>query len=525
MNKKKVSLIVVGVFLLLTIVVVGAYVKISASMDDDTICKGVSIESVDVSEMTTEQAQDALNRYITEQSQKKLTVQVDNESVTSTLADLGYSIIDNDAVAQAMEIGKNGNLIKRYKEIKKVEKEKKVISLESTLDTSAVQELVKEECTKYDVPAQNASMKRENGDFVFTKHVIGRIIDVDATVEKINEALMEHKDDSADIVVTAVTKEDVPKFSADDLRQCTSVLGTATTNFADSKQARVNNVTVATNFVNGTIVYPGEIFSVYETISPITIENGYAKAGAYSNGLVVESEGGGVCQVSSTLYNTALRAELEIVERSPHSMVVSYVPKSADAAIAGTYKDLKFKNSTEKPIYIEGTINGRNVTFTVYGEEKRPENRKVEYISEVLETTQPPKDVITIDEDQPANYYKVTSPAHVGYKARLWKVVYIDGVETERTLVNASTYSASPRYITQGKEEEKKDEDDKDSEKDDGKDPDKNNEDESKDPDSNDDKKPAKPTKPSEEETDEEDETDTNSSEEEVTEGETEDQE
>lgn len=454
MNKKKISLIVVGALLLIGIVITGAYVTISASIDDNTICKGVFIDSVDVGGMTTEQAEEAVDRYIADRASKTVTIQVDKDKVSSTVSDLGYQVTVNDVVAQAMQIGKTGNIIKRYKEIKDVEKETKVYDLEVSLDSTAVQSLVEEECTKYDIPAQNASMKRENGQFVFSEHVIGRKIDVDATTKAVEDAILNNWD-GQDIELTAAVEEDVPQYTAEQLKECTDVLGTATTNFRDSKAARVNNVTVATNFINGSVVYPGEVFSVYEAISPITIANGYEKAGAYENGVVVESEGGGVCQVSSTLYNTVLRSELEVVERAPHSMVVSYVPKSADAAIAGTYKDLKFKNNSEYPIYIEGYIVGRDVTFTIYGKEVRPSNRKVEFISEVLSTTQPPEDVVTVDKTQPASYRKVTSPAHIGYKARLWKVVYVDGVETERIQVNSSVYNASPNYITIGKEEEK----------------------------------------------------------------------
>lgn len=476
MNKKKITLMVVSAVLLVAIIITGAYITISASIDDNTICKGVFIDSVDVGGMTMEQAQEAVDTYIADRATKKITIQVDKESVSSTLQELGYQVNENDVVAEAMKIGKSGNIIKRYKEIKDVEKENKVFNLEFTMDQKVIRNLVEEECTKYDIPAENASMKRENGEFIFTEHVVGHKIDVDATIQAINDTIMNGWA-GEDIVITASVVEDIPEYTAEDLRECTDVLGTATTNFSDSKEARVNNVLVATNFVDGTIVYPGETFSVYESIAPITIENGYMKAGAYQNGLVVESEGGGVCQVSSTLYNTVLKSELEIVERAAHSMIVSYVKPSADAAIAGTYKDLKFKNNTDAPIYIEGYLVGRNVTFTIYGKETRPSNRTIEYVSEVLETTQPPEDVITVDETLPSSYYKVTSPAHTGYKARLWKVVYIDGVETERIQINSSSYNASPRYITIGKEEVKEeevtDEEDKNTDKDKDKDKDK----------------------------------------------------
>ena len=100
-------------------------------------------------------------------------------------------------------------------------------------------------------------------------------------------------------------------------------------------------------------------------------KNGYYVAGAYSKGKVIDSIGGGACQVTTTLYNAVLEAELEIVERQAHSMTISYVDLSRDAAIAGTYKDLKFKNNTDVPILIEAYTKGRKITFNIWGYETR----------------------------------------------------------------------------------------------------------------------------------------------------------
>ena len=129
-------------------------------------------------------------------------------------------------------------------------------------------------------------------------------------------------------------------------------LGGFSTDFSSSAAGRATNVKNACSLINGSVIYPGEQFSVYEAISPITTDNGYQIAGAYENGQVVDSVGGGVCQVATTLYNAVIRAELDIVQRYNHSMIVSYVKPSDDAAIAGTYKDLKFKNNLDNPVYI-----------------------------------------------------------------------------------------------------------------------------------------------------------------------------
>lgn len=110
---------------------------------------------------------------------------------------------------------------------------------------------------------------------------------------------------------------------------------------------------------------------------PFTEENGYAPAASYANGTVVESFGGGICQVSTTLYQAVLQAELEVTERHNHSMIVKYVEPSMDAAIAEGAKDFRFVNNTEAPIYIEGYTYGGKIYFNLYGEEYRSADRKV----------------------------------------------------------------------------------------------------------------------------------------------------
>ena len=217
--------------------------------------------------------------------------------------------------------------------------------------------------------------------------------------------------------------------------------------------ARKTNVQVAAGRINGTVVYPGKTFSTIKVIKDRTVENGYAVAAEYSSGKVVDGVGGGVCQVSTTLYNAVINAELEIVERAPHSMVVSYVDVARDAAIAGDYKDFKFRNNTDVPIYIAAVADGSTLSFRIYGEETRASNRTLKFESKVLETIQPGEPKITEDPSLPASYRSVTQSAHVGYKSQLWKIIYEDGVEVDRVQVNSSIYAAEPEYITVGKQE------------------------------------------------------------------------
>ena len=143
--------------------------------------------------------------------------------------------------------------------------------------------------------------------------------------------------DGADATIALVADVVEPEGNKESLAKVKDVLGTYHTNFSDSSASRITNIKNAVSKIDGTVLYPGEEFSVYAAIAPLDAENGYELAGAYENGTTVQSYGGGVCQVSTTLYNAVLYSELDVTQRSNHSMMVHYVDPSRDAAIAGTY--------------------------------------------------------------------------------------------------------------------------------------------------------------------------------------------
>ena len=310
-------------------------------------------------------------------------------------------------------------------------------------------ELLTEKCAVYDIPLENASLTRQNGQFIVQEGQAGEGVNISEAAGMIQGGLF-NEVVAGNTEITLPLEELLPMGQAEELSQVKDLLGTFTTSFASSGSSRSANVSNGCRLINGTLLYPGEEFSAYNTIKPFTTENGYYLAGSYLNGKVVESLGGGICQVSSTLYNAVLRAELQVTERHNHSMVVSYVDKSADAAIAESAgKDFRFVNSSEHPIYIEGYTADKKITFNIYGVETRDPGHKVEFKSEVLEENPPKSDSIIADAGQVVGYVSVTS-AHIGYKAQLIKIVYENGKEVERTVVNSSTYNPSPRTAVVG---------------------------------------------------------------------------
>ncbi|MCD8152306.1 MAG: VanW family protein [Clostridiales bacterium] len=413
---------------------------------EDTIANGVFIGSVDVGGMTYTEAREAISDYVDEISGQTVTLAAEENTVETTLGDLGFSEDVDATLQEALQYGRTGNLVRRYKEQKDLENENKVLPLTLVADEEQATAWLEANVDEFNQEAVDYGLTRENGEFVIIEGQNGLEVDVDASVQAIAEYFSDgwQEDASIDLVVD-VTE---PDGTEEELAKVQDVLGTYSTDYSTSASGRKTNLATGAAKINGTVIYPGETFSVYEACSPFNADNGYALAGAYENGTTVESYGGGICQVSTTLYNAVIRAELEIVERYGHSMIVSYVDPSADAAIAGTYKDLKFTNNTDAPIYIEGATDGSTIRFTVYGQETRDANRSVSFVSETTSTTEATVEFQATDAAI-GTVTKVQS-AHTGKTARLWKIVTVDGVEESREIFNTTTYKMSPTIYEVG---------------------------------------------------------------------------
>ncbi len=316
-----------------------------------------------------------------------------------------------------------------------------------SVNRNTAEALVEEQADELNQEAVDNGLIRENGEYRFIAGAQGIEVNIEDSIAVIADIINnEWEGTDSEIELAAEIVE--PLGDEEELYKIQDVLGSNTTSYSDSGQNRCTNISIAASKIDGTVLYPGEEFSVYEAIGPLDASGGYELAGAYENGQTVQSYGGGVCQVSTTLYNAVILAELEVTERSNHSMIVTYVQPSMDAAIAGDYKDLKFVNNLETPIYIEAYTIGKNIYFNIYGEETRASNRVVTYESEVVSQTDPGTQFVATTD--PAGYISVVQSAHTGYVARLWKVVTVDGVEESREIYNTSTYKASAKIVNVG---------------------------------------------------------------------------
>ncbi len=444
-------MILIGSVLVIALAIWGiAFLSVRSKVNKagtDVIYNNIFIEEVDLSGMNKTEALAALDQKVAEQGSQKITLKLESEEMKVTLKELGVHIEEAEKlVEQAMDYGKNGGVWKRNSQLKKLEKDKVVLEATYAIDEELAKTVLEKKMENVDKGTVDATIKRENGKFVITDEQRGITVDMEASHNALT-LFFTGDWENKEGVIELVSKVDEPKVTREELEQIQDLLGSYTTH-CGTGGGRVQNIETGSSKMDGTLLLPGEEFSADAMMRPYTKENGYEEAGSYLNGKVVQSMGGGICQVSSTLYNAVILAELEVTQRQPHSMLVSYVDPAMDAAIAGDWKDLKFKNNQELPIYIEAYVKNGNITFNIYGKETRAKNRRIEYISETIETKKADPEF----EASGAALGKIEQmdSEHVGMTAKLWKVVYEDGKEVERTVVNTSKYSSSPAVYSVG---------------------------------------------------------------------------
>ena len=417
-----------------------------------TVVPGVFVENMNLAGMSKEELQLTIAGYseavMAERGIHLLYESVADQVVSAT--EMGAFWCNPEVVDEALQYGNTGTLLKRYLERKSLEEKPINLGVSFNFDKEVIAAYLEEAFAIYDTKVLEPILSREDGAFQVVEGVVGHELDIEASADKIIAYLKEEWDrGEANIALKVVVTN--PKGSYDELAEVKDLLGTFTSSYSGAAANKVTNIKNGERLIDGILMYPGDEFSFDAYAAPYTIDNGYAVGQAYESGRLVDSVGGGICQVSSTLYNAVLRAELEITMRYNHSMIVGYVPISSDATLAETSgKDFRFRNNFDTPIYIEAyTTKDHKLVVNIYGKETRPSNRTVEYISETLEVINPPADVIKTDATLPVGHIEVSS-AYTGYKARLWKVVKVDGEEVSKELVNNSNYRAVAKMATVG---------------------------------------------------------------------------
>ena len=320
-------------------------------------------------------------------------------------------------------------------------------------DLDSVTQFVEYLAGLLDKPAVNATIGMDNNQIVYLDEIDGQGIDRDALIETILNA-----DPFSGDTITIPMHKLEPTVTKEMLQSKYVKRGQGyTTSFSGSTKNRKYNIRFGAEKINGTILKPGEIFSANETLGKRTRANGWKNAGAYEAGEVVEQPGGGVCQLSSTLYNAVLYADLEIVERRNHSMPVHYVDRGRDATInsVGNIIDFKFKNNTSSDIIIIAYTEGNNLHMEIYGVPFETDEYDEIKIRTKQVSSQSIKTVYEYLDNMPTSYKKTISKGSKGYTVKTFKDYYLGGtlVKTEE-LQPISKYTMFPKKVEVGTIEE-----------------------------------------------------------------------
>ncbi|AJI09931.1 VanW family protein [Bacillus cereus] len=378
---------------------------------DTTALPNTTFEGISLNGKNKKDIQAIINQKITELDQKSLTYIFQNDKQTYTWKDLGINYKEKDIIDKIFK-EQEGNAINRYKMWKQAENGelKRDYKLTPQLNTTAYESFMKDKYNETLKNPVNAELSIEGTTVNISQSQNGEKIDKGKLTDLTKQAITSG---TSDITLPVTLLK--PERSTEDIQKMgiKEVIAEYSTPMAGRNGNQSFNVNKSANTLSGVIVAPDETFSFNGRVGVTDAAHGYKSAAVYSQGKVIQSAGGGVCQVSSTLYSAALRADLGIVSRSNHSMPVNYLPLGQDAAVADYGPDLKFKNNTGNHIYIQAFSNGGSITTRIFGTNT---GKNVEVSSQVISRT---NDKITA-----VTYKKVTQNGEVISNGQISKSVY-----------------------------------------------------------------------------------------------------
>jgi vancomycin resistance protein YoaR len=245
-------------------------------------------------------------------------------------------------------------------------------------------------------------------------------------------------------------KSDVayPGVKLSDLKSKTGLIAGCETT-ADDNEARDTNIATICKAIDGSEIKPGEIFSVNAVAGERTEAKGYKAAPAIADGILVEQVGGGICQLAGTLYNAALMADMDIVERVRHTWSSDYLPIGQDSTLNWDDKDLKIKNTSDYSIFVSAKFENRKVSVKLYGQPPK-DGVTIKIQNDIVEELKPGKTEIRYTSGLPDGAVQIVRKSRTGYKVNVYRIYLKGGVETERELVSSDVYPPLNKIILVG---------------------------------------------------------------------------
>ena len=367
-----------------------------------------------------------------------------NGSMADGLKQPNYEIDGNNLI---VHVGKDGYItdIDKFKSLLL----DKVCSISYNTDSLQIP-TVFENCSDIDIDKIHTEVYKEAKDAYFTTEplaVFPSSTGLDFAIS-VDEAKALITGESDNYTIPLKTLYPNVKTSDIGMEAFPNKLSSYTSSYATSNSNRCTNISLASSKINGLVLMPGEVFSFNDTVGKRTPQAGFKVAGVYVAGQVTSDYGGGICQVSSTLYNAVLRANLEIVERTNHQFDVGYVPIGTDATVSWGAPDFKFKNSRSYPIKISISNYNKRITVTINGLRESNEY-DVEIVSYRTGTINY-KTTYTTDKSLAKGQTKVIQSGSNGATSVAYRILKQNGVEVSRELLSRDTYSPHNQIIARG---------------------------------------------------------------------------
>ena len=414
----KIAAITVTAAMLLAFALI-AYFTISG-----IIHPNISIKEVEICNITKQQALERLKRQIEPAIANSFIVLNSNTGKWKlNYPKAGVSYKYDEAVNEAYILKDSGNIFtKVFRAINSFESNRS-IDIPYTCDTASINNFIDIVAQDVDKPYVDATIKLVNGKFIITDEIPGKFLNK----QKVYDLIIQQLENATGATIELPIEGISPRLKKSDLLNIKDKLGEFSTQFNASDNDRVSNLSIATRNASDVLILPDEVFSFSKIVGPRLEKYGFKMAKIIMNNQYVSGIGGGICQVSSTLYNAVLYSNLEIVQRVNHSLPSTYIEIGRDATISGDYIDLKFKNNTGYPIYVYGEMKGNKVKFTVYGKNDIPD-RFVEIKTEMVLKTEPTTEIIE-DPTLPEGTVVEERKASPSYTVKSYKVIKERGKE------------------------------------------------------------------------------------------------
>ena len=508
----KVGIVLITIAIIIILIALVSTIFAITNMKSTKILNGISIGNIDVSELTEEEALQKLEGVYGTKADKQIYLKYGEyeTSITYEALEVKYQI--EKAIQQAYEIGRDGNIFQDNFAILDTWYKNKNIKLEVTIDTEMIGQIAQNINNSIDNAVVQPSyyLEKDNAKLIVTAGKEGVKVDEKQLVEDIYKVLDENTEDEQKIEIPVVKatpekidiekvheevykevqdayytkdpftihpEEDGIDFDVENAKSILSeekeeyeiplkitkpnktvkqigteafpdLLATCTTSYKAGNVDRTTNLKLAANKINGTVLLPNEEFSYNKVVGERTISAGYKMAATYASGKVVDGLGGGICQISSTLYDAVVFANLNVTTRRNHQFVTSYLPAGKDATVVWGSQDFKFVNTRKYPVRFVATVEGGNATIQVWGIKEDVEydiSIETKKVATIAYTTQ-----YVQDASLPAGQQKVVQAGNNGRKVEAYKVMKLNGQVVSTTLLSRDTYNAMQRIVHVG---------------------------------------------------------------------------